>query len=130
MKISLRNRELVIALCRVSSYFYEMAKQWDRFVVLFLIHLQVSSLKPSLWIILARTHCSLQVLLSLQVVAFLPGDKPKIEQRRKIVWISAQTFLQIQFRLLVLSKVSIAKTHEHIGAWRRIKGDKRLELLN
>src|SRR6266403_2254174 len=90
MKISLRNRELVIALCRVSSYFYEMAKQCDRFVVLFLIHLQAAQLKRSLWIILAQAHCSLQVLLSLQVVTFFSADEPKIEQRWKVVGVRAE----------------------------------------
>ena len=68
-------------------------------------------------------------MFRLQVVAFLSGDEPKIEQRRNIVWISAQALLQVTCRFVVLSKVPIAKTHEHIRARGRIQGDERLELL-
>src|SRR5206468_12719406 len=85
--------------------------------------------KQSLGIIFVQAHGSLQILFRLQVVAFLSGDEPKIEQRRNIVWISAQALLQVTFRFVVLSKVPIAKTHEHIRAWGRIQGDERLELL-
>src|SRR5437016_13917891 len=63
------------------------------------------------------------------IVAFFSSDESEVEQCGKIVWIGAKALFEVAFCLIVLSEMPIAKPHENVRAWRRIKRNQCFELL-
>src|SRR6266436_2117511 len=130
VQVALDHRELVIAGGRIAADFYIAAEKYRGFFEFFASYTKVSHFQQGFGIIRIGLERLLEITFCGGVVSLPFSDKSHVEKTRAVARVQLQSFLKILLCFIESAEMAIGKSHECIGARRRIERDERLELVD